>query len=105
MKAIAAVLFLGTLGGFAPPVTADERQTGSIHYEFDLASGRRLSLDMRSAEVAIEGSESQKFTIRFEGEKADRANEVKVTYKDKGDSVECGIKDGRANNLRILIAP
>jgi len=103
MKATAAVLFLGALAGLAPPVTADERQTGSIHYEFDLAPGKTVSLDMRSADVAIEGSESPKFTIRFEGEKADRANEIKVTYKDKGDTVECGIKDGPRNNLRILI--
>jgi hypothetical protein len=103
MKAIAALLFVGALGGLSSSVLADETQTGRIHYEFDLASGKTLSLDMRSADVAIEGTESSKFTIRFEGEKADRAGEIKVTYKDKGDTVECGIKDGPRNDLRILI--
>lgn len=103
MKAIAAVLFLGAVGSFSLPVMADETQTGRIHYEFDLASGKTLALTMRSADVVIEGSESPKLTIRFEGDKADRANEIKVTYKDKGDTVECGIKDGPRNDLRILI--
>jgi hypothetical protein len=103
MKANALLLFLAVLAGVAAPVMADETQTGRIHYEFDLASGKTLALNMRSAEVVIEGSESQKFTIRFEGEKADRAGEIKVTYKDKGDTVECGIKDGPRNDLRIVI--
>lgn len=103
MKGIAAIVTLVALASGSMPASAGESQTGRVHYEFDIASGKTLSLDIRSAEVVIEGSETTKFTIGFDGEKADRATEVKVTYKDKGDVIECGITDGPHNDLRILI--
>jgi hypothetical protein len=88
----------------AATARADETQTGRVHYEFDLVAGKTLALNVRSGDVLIQGSDSPKLAINFEGEKADRATEVKVTYKDKGDTVECGIKDGPHNEFRILIS-
>ena len=99
-RLLAVALLVAGSAAFA----ADEAQSGRVHYEFDLASGKTLALTMRSAEVVIEGTESERLTIGFDGEKADRANEVKVTFNDKGDTVECGITDGPRNDLRILIS-
>lgn len=106
MKFIAVVARVGAfvlLGSSFGSVRADQAPAGRIHYDFDLASGKTLALKLRSAEVVIEGSESERLTIRFEGDNAGRASEVKVTYKDKGDTVECGIADGPRNEFRILI--
>jgi hypothetical protein len=103
MKDIAAIVTLVALASGSMPASGEESQTGRVHYEFDIASGKTLSLKIRSAEVVIEGSDTTKFTIGFDGEKADHATEVKVTYKDKGDVVECGITDGPHNDFRILI--
>jgi hypothetical protein len=104
MRTILAMTAILASASLAPIAGADETQTGRVHYEFDLAAGKTLSLNVRSGDVLIEGSDSPKLTISFDGEKSDRATEVKVTYKDKGDTVECGIKDGPHNDFRILIS-
>ncbi|HZF17029.1 MAG TPA: hypothetical protein VE046_13895 [Steroidobacteraceae bacterium] len=103
MKGIAAIATLVALASFSMTSAADESQTGRVHYEFDQESGKTLSLNIRSAEVVIEGSDTTKFTIGFDGEKADQATAVKVTYKVKGDVIECGITEGPHNDFRILI--
>jgi len=104
MKTLITFAAIVAIVSCASPAGAEETQTGRVHYEFDLAAGKTLSLNVRSGDVRIEGSDSAKLTISFEGEKSDRATEVKVTYKDKGDTVECGIKGGPHNEFRILIS-
>jgi len=86
------------------PAAAGESQTGRVQYEFDLAPSRTLSLNVRSGDVVIEGADAPKLAISFDGENSDKATDVKVTFKDKGDTVECGITDGPHNDFRILIA-
>jgi hypothetical protein len=97
---IAAILASGSL---VEPARADEVKSGRVHYDFDLPPSKTLSLNIRSADVVIEGSDAPKLVISFDGEKSDQATDVKVTFKDKGDTVECGITDGPYNDFRILI--
>jgi hypothetical protein len=104
MKTPLASALLSFAIGFAAPVLPAESQTGGVRYEFDLAPGKTLSLKVRSGDVVIEGSDAPKLMISFDGEKSDEATDVKVTFKETGDTAECGITDGPRNDFRILIA-
>jgi hypothetical protein len=86
------------------PATAGESGVGRVRYEFDLAPSKTLSLNIRSGDVVIEGADAPKLAISFDGENSGKATDVKVRFKDKGDTVECGITGGPHSDFRILIA-
>jgi hypothetical protein len=104
MKALATLVLLSSAAVFGAAAFGEAPQTGRVQYEFDLAPAKTLSLKIRSGDVVIEGSDAPKLSVSFDGEKSGRATDVKVTFNDKDDTVECAITDGPRNDFRILIA-
>ena len=95
LKALAVFLVL------ACGVTlAEERgqivEKGKDRFETEFVSGGRLQLDVRSGDVRISGSDSNKISIHYEGRHADDIANVVVHCKKMGSSARVEISGGPA---------
>ncbi len=101
-KALAVFLLLA--GGVA---VAEERgvivEKGKDRFETEFAPGGRLQLEVRSGDVRILGTDSNKISIHYEGRHGDDVGDVVVHCKKMGTSVALEISGGPHNEFQIRI--
>jgi hypothetical protein len=102
LKAI-AVLTLVACG----VALADERaviaEKGKDRFQTEFAPGGRLQLEVRSGDVRISGSDSNKISIHYEGRNGNDVGEVEVRCKKLGSNAELSISGGPRNEFLIRI--
>jgi len=102
LKVAVALVFLGCAMAAAeePQVI---REKGKDHFETVFAPGSRLRLEVRSGDVQVLGSESDKITIHYEGRKADEVDDVEVRFTKTGDGGTLKVSGGPRNDFHIRI--
>jgi len=102
LKTLAVLLLLA--GGIA---LADERavivEKGKDRFETEFAPGGRLHLEVRSGDVRISGTDSNKISIHYEGRNGDDVGDVVVHCKKMGSDVALEISGGPHNEFQIRI--
>ncbi len=102
LKAFALFLLLaGALALAEEHGTIVER--GKDRFETEFAAGGRLRLEVRSGDVRISGSDSDKISIHYEGRRANESDDVVVTCKKAGRGAELEISGGPRNEFQIRI--
>lgn len=86
---------------------ADDRgqivEKGKDRFEMEFVSGGRVQLDVRSGDVRISGTDSNKISIHYEGRHADDIGNVVVHCKKMGSSARVEISGGPRNEFQIRI--
>jgi hypothetical protein len=102
VKAIAVFMLLA-----CGVVLADERavlvEKGKDRFETEFAPGGRLQLEVRSGDVRISGSDTNKISIHYEGRNRNDLGEVRVRYRKLGSDAELSISGGPRNEFLIRI--
>jgi hypothetical protein len=102
VKALAVFLLL--VGGAA---LAEEHgvivEKGRDRFETEFVAGGRLHLDVRSGDVRISGSDSNKISIYYEGRHGDEVSDVVVRCRKTGNSAKLEISGGPRNDFQIRI--
>ena len=78
-------------------------ERGKDRFETELASGGRLELDVRSGEVHISGSDSNKVSIHYEGRQRDDVGNVVVHCKKIEGGAALEVSGGPRNEFQIWI--
>ena len=88
-------------------VLAEERaviaEKGKDRFETEFAPVGRLQLEVRSGDVRISGTDSNKITIHYEGRNGNDVGEVEVRCKKLGSNAELSISGGPRNEFQIRI--
>jgi hypothetical protein len=91
----------------APPCIAQTRlevtDIANHPFSVDFASGGKLRLRVRSAEVQIIGTADNKISVELSGRGARDARKLKVGFKRSGSTAEMRICGGPHNDLTITI--
>jgi hypothetical protein len=86
---------------------AEERgviaEKGKDRFETEFAPGGRLQLEVRSGDVRISGSDSNKISIHYEGKNGNDIGDVEVHCKKQGGKAELNISGGPRNEFLIRI--
>jgi hypothetical protein len=86
---------------------AEERGTivekGKDRFETEFAPGGRLELEVRSGDVRISGSDSNRISIHYEGRHGDDVANVVVHCKKMGSTTALEISGGPRNEFQIRI--
>jgi hypothetical protein len=86
---------------------ADERaviaEKGKDRFETEFAPGGRVQLEVRSGDVRISGSDSNKISIHYEGRNGNDIEEVEVRCKKLGSNAELHISGGPRHEFLIRI--
>ncbi len=102
LKTLAVFLLLASAVALA-----DERgqiiEKGKDKFETEFVSGGRVQLDVRSGDVRISGTDSNKISIHYEGRHADDIANVVVHCKKMGSSARVDISGGPRNEFQIWI--
>lgn len=102
VKALAVFLLLA-----CSVALADEHgqivEKGKDRFETEFVSGGRVQLDVRSGDVRISGTDSNKISIHYEGRHADDIANVVVHCKKMGSSARVDISGGPRNEFQIWI--
>jgi hypothetical protein len=102
LKAVAVLALLA--GGVA---WAEESlviaEKGKDRFETQFAPGGRLQLEVRSGDVRISGSESNKISIHYEGKNGNDTADVRVHCKKLGSNVVLEVSGGPRNEFQIRI--
>ena len=103
MRSAIAALMLLACGG----ALADERavitEKGKDRFETEFAPGGRLQLEVRSGDVRISGTDTNKISIHYEGKNGNGFGEVEVGCKKLGNNAELSIAGGPRNEFQIRI--
>jgi hypothetical protein len=106
MRNFTRILFLAVL--FTPLALAQSnrievRSLSDHPFQVDYASGKQLSIRVRSGDVRVIGSAENKVTVKVEAKDRDRAREVTVRFERLDNSAELGISGGPKNDVRITV--
>ncbi len=86
---------------------AEERgvivEKGKDRFETEFAPGGRLQLEVRSGDVRISGTDSNKISIHYEGRHGDEVGDVVVHCRKMGSNVALEISGGPRNEFQIRI--
>ena len=96
---VVVILVLATMS-FAQSAGSSTIDTGFVA---DFPSGSLLRLQVRSGDVRIVGTERDRIVIRYEGNNADRAKEVKVEFRKSAGAGDLRIAGGPRNNFEIIL--
>ncbi len=78
-------------------------EKGKDRFETQFAPGGRLQLEVRSGDVRISGSESDKISIHYEGRNGSETGDVDVHCKKVGSDATLEISGGPRNDFQIWI--
>jgi hypothetical protein len=99
---IAAVLgFAAVAGGNQSKI--DVKDIVDHPFAADFPSGGRLRIHLRSGEFHIEGSDSNRITVRVEGRNAWRASDMRVQLDRSSDSADLTVTGGPKDELTVTI--
>jgi len=79
-------------------------EKGKDHFETAFTSGGHLSLEMRSGDVEVMGSENDAISIYYDGKEADAVQDVEITFTKTGNGGVLRLSGGPRNNFHIRIA-
>lgn len=79
------------------------REKGKDHFETSFSTGQRLELDIRSGDVRITGTESDKISIHYDGRKGDEVGDVEVRFRKNDRGGVLNLSGGPRNNFGIRI--
>jgi hypothetical protein len=95
-----ALLASGLVLAQEPQVIAEK---GKDRFETQFAPGGRLQLEVRSGDVRISGSDSNKISIRYEGRNGNETSDVEVHCKKLGSNAVLDVSGGPRNEFQIWI--
>ena len=78
--------------------------TCAAPFEASLKSGTALSIDSRSAEIQIVGTDLEVIRVSCTLSHPDQANEISIRFSEAGAYSKLKLKGGPENNVRIRIA-
>ena len=84
----------------APQVITEK---GKDHFETVFSPGGRLQLEVRSGDVRISGTGSDRLSVRYEGAKGGEIDEVEVRFQRTGAGGSLKISGGPRNDFHIRI--
>jgi hypothetical protein len=102
-RTILVVLALGFAAALLGQSTRGAADRPGEAFEAEFPSGSLLLLHIRSGDVRLVGSDQNKILVRYEGAKADRGRDVRVTLVRSGQTGELSIHGGPRNGLRIIV--
>jgi hypothetical protein len=94
----ALVCLLGSSAGFA-----QSSGTCAAAFSAPLRAGSALTIESRSGEVDVVGSDQQGLRVTCTLDDADRARDVHVEFEQTGDFAKLRLRGGPTNNVRIRI--
>lgn len=97
---IFALLACGIVSAEQPLVLAEK---GKDSFETQFAPGGRMDLDVRSGEVRIAGTDSDKISIHYEGRNGSDTGDVDVHCKKIGRDAVLEVSGGPRNDFQIRI--
>jgi hypothetical protein len=103
MRMVIAVFMLLACGVALANDRALIVEKGKDRFETEFAPGGRLQLEVRSGDVRISGTDSNKISIHYEGRNGNDIGEVVVRCKKLGSNAELSISGGPRNDLAIRI--
>lgn len=72
-------------------------------FSVDFPSGSRIRMQLRSGEMRIVGTDSERLSVRVDGKNTDRAQDVTVRFKRFETESELRIFDGPRNDVSVTI--
>lgn len=75
----------------------------TLPFSADFASGGKLRMHVRSAEVHILGTSEEKITVEVSGRKAYDAGDIRVRMKEVGGATDLKISGGPRNDITLTI--
>src|SRR5271157_1616029 len=103
MLKVIAVFMLLACGVARAEERAVTAEKGKDRFETEFAPGGRLQLEVRSGDVRISGSDSNKILIHYEGKNGNDIGDVEVHCKKQGGNAELNISGGPRNEFLIRI--
>ena len=101
--AVAAVLLASAVAVAVAEERAVINEKGKDHFEIGFSSGGRLQLDLRSGDVRVSGTNSDKISIHYEGRKAGEVEDVAIQFKKGGGSGVLTLSGGPRNDFQIRV--
>lgn len=98
---VVAILLASAVVVAEGPAVINEK--GKDHFETGFSSGGRLRLDVRSGDVRVSGTNSDKITIHYEGRKAGEVEDVAIHFKKTGNDGVMTLSGGPRNDFQIRI--
>src|ERR1700675_5001820 len=105
-NAIAVFLLLAcgvALADERAPIVDRRVEKGKDRFETEFAPGGRLQLEVRSGDVRISGTDSNKILIYYEGRHRNDVDDVAVRCEKQGSNAELSISGGPRNEFQIRI--
>ncbi|MGC1620165.1 MAG: hypothetical protein WA765_16870 [Candidatus Acidiferrum sp.] len=96
-----ALAFSAALG--AAQTKLDVKDIENHPFTADFNSGGKLRMNLRSGDFRIEGSDSNKITVRLAGENAYRASDLRVQLEGSNDLADLTVSGGPSNGLEVRI--
>lgn len=78
-------------------------EKGKERFEMPFAAGAKLKLNVRSGEVRISGTDSEKVAVHFAGRNGGEVEDVRVEFRESGDVGTMKISGGPRNEFAICI--
>lgn len=99
--ALVALLLASAVAMAEGPLVIHEK--GKDHFETEWSSGGRLELDVRSGDVRVSGTDTNKISIHYEGRKADEVEDVAIQFRKNGSRGVLTLSGGPRNDFQIRI--
>lgn len=99
--ALAVTLMFFSALSLAQSSSSTPSATNSFNADFP--SGGQLRMHVRSGELHIIGSDENKIQIRYDGNRAEEARKVKVSFKTSGNIGNLEVQGGPRNEFQIEI--
>lgn len=102
LKAVLATVLLAcTIAAAEDPAVV--REKGKDSFETGFAAGGRLKLEVRSGDVRVSGTSSDKITIHYDGRQAGEIADVEVEFRKTGTGGTLRLSGGPRNDFHIRI--
>lgn len=85
------------------PANAETTVNCGQPFEADLRSGAVLTLDLRSGDIDITGSDRARVHVSCSADEAEDVKRIQVSFHNSGPSAMLRVKDGPSKNVRIRI--
>lgn len=99
---LAAALALSAAWG-AAQTKLDVKDIENHPFTADFNSGGKLRMYLRSGDFRINGSDSNKISVRIRGRNADQASELRVRLEGTNDAADLTVSGGPRNDLEVTI--
>ena len=99
--ALVTVLLACTMAAAEGPAVVKEK--GKDRFETGFPSGGRLKLQVRSGDVRVSGTDTDKISIHYDGRKGGEVDDVEVEFRKSGSGGTLRLSGGPRNDFQIRI--